>query len=51
MNIGFLDRRITFVLPAVAPNAYGEITGTGVDLATVWAAMDNKSAANSVIQE
>ena len=51
MNIGFLDRRITFVLPAVAPNAYGEITGGGQDVATVWAAMDNKSAASSVVQE
>jgi head-tail adaptor len=51
MNIGFLDRRITFVIPAVTPNAYGEITGAGTDIATVWAAMDNKSAANSVIQE
>ena len=51
MNIGFLDRRITFVIPAVTPNAYGEITGAGTDIATVWAAMDNKSAANSVVQE
>jgi head-tail adaptor len=51
MNIGFLDRRITFVIPSVAANAYGEITGAGTDIATVWAAMDNKSAANSVIQE
>lgn len=51
MNIGFLDRRITFVLPALTPNAYGEITGAGTDVATVWAAMDNKSAANSVVQE
>lgn len=51
MNIGFLDRRITFVAPSVSTNAYGEITGAGTDIATVWAAMDNKSAANSVIQE
>ena len=51
MNIGFLDRRITFVAPAVTPNAYGEITGAGTDIVTVWAAMDNKSAANSVVQE
>ena len=51
MNIGFLDRRITFVTPAITSNSYGEITGAGGDVATVWAAMDNKSAANSVIQE
>ena len=51
MNIGFLDRRITFVAPAITTNGYGEITGAGSDFTTVWAAMDNKSAANSVIQE
>ena len=51
MNIGFLDRRITFVAPAISANSYGEITGTGTDFTTVWAAMDNKSAVNSVIQE
>lgn len=51
MNIGFLDRRITFVAPSTTTNAYGESTGSGTDYATVWAALDNKSASNSVIQE
>ena len=51
MNIGFLDRRITFVLPLGTVNAYGESTGDTSDVVTVWAAMDNKSAASSVVQE
>jgi SPP1 family predicted phage head-tail adaptor len=51
MNIGFLDRRITFVAPSNAANSYGEVYGTGVDYATVWAALDNKGASNAVIME
>lgn len=51
MNIGFLDRRITFVAPSTGTNAYGEVTGTGVDYATVWAALDNKGARSQVIME
>ena len=51
MNIGFLDRRITFVAPSTATNSYGEVYGTGADYATVWAALDNKSAGSSVQTE
>lgn len=51
MNIGFLDRRITFVAPSNATNDYGEVYGTGVDYATVWAALDNKGANGTVIME
>lgn len=51
MNIGYLDRRITFVAPATTTDAYGAVRGSGTDYATVWAALDNKSANNSVIQE
>jgi SPP1 family predicted phage head-tail adaptor len=51
MNIGFLDRRITFVAPSNVANSYGEVYGTGVDYATVWAALDNKGASNAVIME
>jgi SPP1 family predicted phage head-tail adaptor len=51
VNIGFLDRRITFVAPSNATNSYGEVYGTGVDYATVWAALDNKAASNSVQTE
>lgn len=51
MNIGYLDRRITFVAPSTTANVYGEITGAGTDYATVWAALDNKSASGVVDQE
>ena len=51
MNIGFLDRRITFVAPSNATNSYGEVYGSGVDYETVWAALDNKGASNAVIME
>ena len=51
MNIGFLDRRITFVAPATDRNEYGEVTGDTTDYATVWAALDNKGASGAVIQE
>ena len=51
MNIGYLDRRITFVAPSTSQNVYGEVTGTGTDYATVWAALDNKSASGVVDQE
>lgn len=51
MNIGYLDRRITFVAPATDRNEYGEVTGDTTDYATVWAALDNKSASGAVIQE
>lgn len=51
MNIGYLDRRITFVAPATSRNEYGEVTGDTTDYATVWAALDNKSASGAVIQE
>jgi SPP1 family predicted phage head-tail adaptor len=51
MNIGFLDRRITFVAPSTATNSYGEVYGSGVDYATVWAALDNKGASSAVIME
>ena len=51
MNIGYLDRRITLVAPLTAVDSYGAPIGGGVNVATVWAAFDNKSANNSVIQE
>ena len=51
MNIGFLDRRITFVAPATSRNAYGEVIGSTTDYATVWAALDNKSASSALVQE
>lgn len=51
MNIGFLDRRISFYAPSTATNSYGEVTGTGTLYTTVWAALDNKSASNAVIME
>jgi len=51
MNIGFLDRRITFVNQQTTQNAYGELVGTPVDGVTVWAALDNKSANSSVLTE
>jgi len=49
MIVGRLDRRITFVAPSTASNAYGEVTGSGTDYTTVWAAMDNKNASSKVI--
>jgi len=51
MNIGYLDRRITLVAPLTAVDSYGAPIGGGAIVATVWAAFDNKSANNSVIQE
>ncbi len=49
MIVGRLDRRITFVAPSTASNSYGEVTGSGTDYTTVWAAMDNKNASSKVI--
>ena len=34
---------------STASNAYGEVTGSGTDYTTVWAAMDNKNASSKVI--
>lgn len=55
MNIGFLDRRIIIEVPSASPtkNAYGETTESDAwtTYGTVWAAMDNKAARSSVIQE
>lgn len=51
MNIGFLDRRITFQAPGTSTNDYGEITGAWTDYTTVWAALDNKSASSGIVQE
>ena len=54
MNIGFLDRRITVQVQSTANrNAYGEVPPNNAytDVATVWAALDNKSAMNTEIAE
>ena len=51
MNIGYLDRRITFQAPGTTTDDYGEVTGAWSDYATVWAALDNKSASSGIIQE
>lgn len=54
MNIGFLDRRITVQVQSTATrNAFGEVPPDAAytDVATVWAALDNKSAANTEIAE
>lgn len=51
MNIGFLDRRIVFQSQSAAVDIYGDSTGVWVDSFTVWAALDNKSAGSTVIQE
>jgi head-tail adaptor len=52
MNIGYLDRRIDIMEPASGRNVYGEVyESTPVKVATVWAALDNKSASGAVIQE
>jgi SPP1 family predicted phage head-tail adaptor len=51
MNIGFLDRRISFYAPSNSINSYGEKTGNDTLYATVWAAMDHKSASSKMDQE
>ena len=54
MNIGFLDRRITVQVQSTATrNAFGEVPPDAAytDVATVWAALDNKAAANTEIAE
>jgi SPP1 family predicted phage head-tail adaptor len=54
MNIGFLDRRITVQVQSTATrNAFGEVPPSAAytDVATVWAALDNKSATNIEIAE
>ena len=51
MNIGFLDRRIVFQTQAATVDDYGDSTGSWFDSITVWAALDNKSAGSTVIQE
>lgn len=51
MNIGFLDRRIIFYAPSTSINSYGEKTGSDTLYATVWAAMDHKSASSKMDQE
>ena len=40
MNIGYMDRRITVQEDTGTANAYGEVSSTWSDVATVWAAMD-----------
>ena len=51
MNIGFLDRRIVLQVRTSTVDAYGDTTGSWIDSLTVWAALDNKSAGSTVIQE
>jgi SPP1 family predicted phage head-tail adaptor len=51
MNIGFLDRRISFYAPSTTRDNYGAKSGSATLYTTVWAALDNKSASGSVMME
>ena len=51
MNIGFLDRRIVIQSASRTADAYGQTVPSWSTYATVWAALDNKSASGAVLEE
>ena len=51
MNIGFLDRRIVIQSASRTADAYGQTVPTWNTYVTCWAALDNKAASSSVLQE